>query len=82
MTGSQQGYSSDVLVSLQVREHAWGTDTSSVGPQADVIIGADVIYQAEHFEALIASLWALCAQHTLIFLSFRVRGSSRSCAAD
>ena len=40
----------------------------------DLITGADIVYQSEHFAALLHSLEHLAAPHTLIYLSFRLRG--------
>lgn len=58
----------------QVREYAWGSQLHELQMQPDVIIGADVVYQQEHFDALITSLWDLCAAHTVAFISYRLRG--------
>lgn len=62
------------VVDLQVCEHTWGEDTAALGPQPDIILGADVVYQQEHFDALASSILALSAPHTLTFLSYRLRG--------
>ena len=43
-------------------------------PTPDVITGADVVYQQEHFDALITTLQDLAAAHTLIYLAFKIRG--------
>lgn len=47
-------------------------------PSPDVITGADVVYQQEHFDALITTLQDLAAAHTLIYLAFKIRGKLRS----
>lgn len=43
-------------------------------PSPDLITGADVVYQQEHFDALITTLQDLAAAHTLIYLAFKIRG--------
>ncbi len=43
-------------------------------PSPDIITGADVVYQQEHFEALVTTLQDLAAAHTLIYLAFKIRG--------
>lgn len=59
---------------VQIIDHAWGSNTNALGVQPDIIIGSDIVYQQEHFDGLIGSLWALSLPHTLTFLSFRLRG--------
>ncbi len=49
-------------------------------PSPDVITGADVVYQQEHFDALVTTLQDLAAAHTLIFLAFKIRGKLRPTA--
>ncbi|KAL4420405.1 hypothetical protein ABPG75_010061 [Micractinium tetrahymenae] len=44
------------------------------GPCFDVITAADVVYQPECYAELAATLRALAAPHTLVFLSFKRRG--------
>ena len=63
---------------LQVVVHCWGQDVKELMPSPDVIIGADVVYQQEHFDALITTLQDLAAAHTLIYLAFKIRGKLRS----
>ena len=45
-----------------------------LGPQPDLITGADVLYEEAHFPALLATIAALSAPHTLTYLAFRTRG--------
>ncbi len=59
---------------LQVVVHCWGQDVTELMPSPDVITGADVVYQQEHFAALITTLQDLAAAHTLIYLAFKIRG--------
>ena len=59
---------------MQVLEHAWGTDVAPLGQLPDLITGADIVYQEEHFPALLQTLESLAAPHTLIYLAFRLRG--------
>lgn len=54
--------------------HCWGQDVKGLMPTPDVITGADVVYQQEHFDALITTLQDLAAAHTLIYLAFKIRG--------
>ncbi|KAL0035376.1 hypothetical protein WJX77_003568 [Trebouxia sp. C0004] len=54
--------------------HCWGQDVKDLMPSPDVITGADVVYQQEHFDALITTLQDLAAAHTLIYLAFKIRG--------
>ncbi|CAK0757345.1 hypothetical protein CVIRNUC_002532 [Coccomyxa viridis] len=58
----------------QVMPYAWGEDAGRLPQAPDVITGADVVYEQEHFPALISSLRMLAAPHTVIFLSYRLRG--------
>ena len=60
----------------QVVDHAWGEDVSVLGRPPDVITGADVIYEEQHYPALLATLGQLAAPHTLILLAFRLRGET------
>ncbi|BDA43830.1 EEF1A lysine methyltransferase 3 [Coccomyxa sp. Obi] len=62
------------LVRAQVRDYAWGEDVASLPACPDLITGADIVYQSEHFPALLHTLEHLAAPHTLIYLSFRLRG--------
>ncbi len=59
---------------MQVLEYKWGDDISSLGPEPDVITGADIMYEKEHFPALLKTLQELSADHTVTFLAFRMRG--------
>ena len=59
---------------LQVVVHCWGQDVKDLMPSPDVITGADVVYQQEHFDALVTTLHHLAAPHTLIYLAFKIRG--------
>ncbi len=59
----------------QVMPYAWGEDAGRLPQAPDVITGADVVYEQEHFPALISSLRMLAAPHTVIFLSYRLRGT-------
>ena len=53
----------------------WGSDAAALGRQPDMIIGADVIYEEHCFEALLASIEALSAAHTISFVAYRTRGA-------
>ena len=59
---------------LQVICHCWGDDVAALLPAPDIITGADIVYQQEHFDALITTLQDLAAPHTLIFLAYKLRG--------
>lgn len=59
----------------QVREYAWGDDVASLPEAPDLITGADIVYQQEHFASLLDTLECLAAPHTLIYLAFRLRGA-------
>ena len=59
---------------VQVAEHCWGEDVSHLLPAPDLITGADIVYEHQHFDALIKTLQALAAPHTLIYLAFKWRG--------
>ena len=68
----------DALLSrmpAQVLEHAWGSGVAPLGDPPDLITGADIVYQEEHFPALLRTLDSLAAPHTLIYLGFRLRGA-------
>ena len=66
---------------MQVICHCWGDDVTPLLPAPDLITGADIVYQQEHFDALITTLQDLAAPHTLIFLAYKLRGEhSQSCA--
>ncbi|KAK9815052.1 hypothetical protein WJX73_005953 [Symbiochloris irregularis] len=57
-----------------VCKYTWGDEVKPLGPQPDLIIGSDVVYQQEYFDDLIDTIWRLSAPHTLTFLAYRVRG--------
>ena len=59
----------------QVVPYAWGEDAGRLPQGPDVITGADVVYEQEYFPALISSLRMLAAPHTVIYLSYRLRGT-------
>lgn len=59
---------------VQVLEHKWGDEVKSLGPAPDVITGADVMYEREHFPALLKTIQDLSAVHTITLLAFRLRG--------
>ncbi|KAK9832320.1 hypothetical protein WJX74_006168 [Apatococcus lobatus] len=61
-------------IHAQVLEHCWGDEVKTLGRAPDVITGADVMYEQEHFPALLATLQDLSAVHTVILLAFRMRG--------
>ena len=65
-------------VASQVFEYAWGSNAAVLGPLPDVITGADIVYEEEHFAALLDSIQALSAPHTLTYLAFRLRGAWES----
>ncbi|KAK9829400.1 hypothetical protein WJX72_005603 [[Myrmecia] bisecta] len=58
----------------QVVDYAWGESLAPLGPKPDLITGADVVYQQEHFEALTDTICRLSDSHTLTYLAFRKRG--------
>ena len=53
----------------------WGSDTAALGRQPDLLTGADVVYEEHCFPALLASIEALSAAHTVTFLAYRMRGA-------
>ena len=61
---------------VQVVDHAWGSDVAPLGAQPDLITGADIVYEERCFGALVATLRALAAPHTLVVLAYRLRGAS------
>ncbi|KAL3148776.1 hypothetical protein ABBQ38_014185 [Trebouxia sp. C0009 RCD-2024] len=58
----------------QVVCHRWGDDVTPLLPAPDIITGADIVYQQQHFDALITTLHDLAAPHTLIYLAYKLRG--------
>ncbi|XP_042302965.1 protein N-lysine methyltransferase METTL21A isoform X2 [Sceloporus undulatus] len=57
-----------------VKELTWGQDLGSFSPGSyDVILGADIVYLEETFEALLHTLDHLCSDRTVILLSCRLR---------
>ncbi len=62
---------------VQVMPYAWGEDIERLLQAPDVIIGADVVYEQEHYAALVSSLHMLAAPHTVIYLSYRLRGTTQ-----
>ena len=63
---------------LQVMPYAWGEPGGCLPQAPDVIAGADVVYEQEHYAALVSSLHTLAAPHTVIYLSSRLRGTART----
>ena len=61
----------------QVMPYAWGEDIECLPQAPDVITGADVVYEQEHYAALVSSLHMLAAPHTIIYLSYRLRGTTQ-----
>ena len=53
----------------------WGSDAAALGRQPDLITGADVVYEEHCFPALLASIEALSASHTISFIAYRIRGA-------
>lgn len=61
----------------QVVDYAWGDDVEVLRPGGtapDIITGADIIYEEQHYPALLATLRRLAAPHTLVYLASRLRG--------
>lgn len=61
---------------VQLAPLPWGSSAVSalqLPAPPDLIVGGDIVYQPEHYEALVDTLQALSAPHTLIFLSYKVR---------
>ncbi len=54
--------------------YTWGEPSGSLPEAPDVIVGADVVYEQEHYAALVSSLHMLAAPHTVVYLSYRLRG--------
>ena len=69
------------MLVMQVVVHQWGNDVKDLLPAPDIITGADIVYQQEHFAALIQTLQDLAAPHTLIYLAFKLRGTPIRAAA-
>jgi predicted nicotinamide N-methyase len=62
--------------SVRVAELNWGQNLdefAAVSPQWDVIIGADIVYIEDTFDALLATLRQLCGQKTDIYLACKIR---------
>lgn len=70
------GISHSTAFARQVVDYAWGGDASALNPQPDVITGADILYEEQHFPALLKSIQALSAPHTLTYLAYRIRGDA------
>ncbi|KAG1675873.1 hypothetical protein FOA52_001530 [Chlamydomonas sp. UWO 241] len=63
--------------------HAWGDAGSAAllllphgGGRPDVITAADVLYEPAHHAALLDTLDALCAPHTLVFIAWKKRSAA------
>ncbi|XP_067154922.1 protein N-lysine methyltransferase METTL21A [Apteryx mantelli] len=57
-----------------VKELTWGRDLGSFPPGAfDLVLGSDIVYLEETFADLLRTLEHLCAEHTVILLSCRIR---------
>ena len=54
--------------------YTWGEPTGGLPQAPDAIIGADVVYEQEHYAALVSTLHMLAAPHTIVYLSYRLRG--------
>lgn len=48
---------------------------AAAAPCFDVIVAADVVYQPESYLALAATLRAVAAPHTLLYIAFKNRGA-------
>ena len=59
--------------------HTWGEPGEGLPQAPDVIVGADVVYEQEHYAALVGTLHMLAAPHTVVYLSFRLRGMLMPC---
>lgn len=59
---------------MQVVAYSWGEDAAALLPAPDLVTGADIVYQTQHFAALIRTLQDLCAPHTIAYLAFKLRG--------
>lgn len=59
---------------LQVMPYTWGEPSGRLPQAPDVIIGADVVYEQEQYAALVSTLRMLAAPHTVVYLSYRLRG--------
>ena len=59
---------------MQVVNFAWGSDAATLGRPPDLVTGADVVYEEHCFPALLATIEALSAAHTVTFLAYRMRG--------
>ena len=55
-------------------DYAWGANALALHPQPDIITGADILYEQQQFPALLESIQALSAPHTLTYLAYRTRG--------
>jgi len=62
-----------VSSNIEVKELFWGTDTSSLDPPFEIILGADVVYEIQLFPELIQSLRDLCGPNTVILLALEHR---------
>ena len=54
--------------------YTWGEPSGCLPQAPDIIIGADVVYEQEHYPALVSTLRMLAAPHTVVYLSYRLRG--------
>ena len=59
--------------------HTWGEPSERLPQAPDVIVGADVVYEQEHYAALVSTLHMLAAPHTVVYLSYRLRGMLTAC---
>jgi len=69
-------FATDWASRVQVLDLEWGSDAAALGRQPDLVTGADVVYEEHCFPALLASIEALSAAHTVTMLAFRLRGAS------
>ncbi|NXD08793.1 MT21A methyltransferase, partial [Nothocercus nigrocapillus] len=64
----------EVRARAAVRELTWGKDLGAFPAGAfDLVLGSDIVYLEETFADLLRTLEHLCAEHTLVLLSCRLR---------
>mmetsp|Transcript_41686 Transcript_41686/g.67636 ORF Transcript_41686/g.67636 Transcript_41686/m.67636 type:complete len:160 (-) Transcript_41686:176-655(-) len=64
------------LGKLEVAEHLWGSDISSLGAPYDIILCADCVYKADLVAPLMKSLISLSSTRSILFVAMERRDPS------
>lgn len=60
-----------VLVRPRAVEFFWGNDPSALQPPFDYILGADIVYEVQHFDLLVRALQDVTGPQTVIVREIR-----------